>query len=293
MITDVLLIIVIILLITLIFLISKRGEIEPTIIESAISRVWKESGLDQRVGEITTHAQDMRESHRSIEQMLRVPKERASFGEISLETILSDQLPPDMFGIRKKILDGKIPDSYIKSTVGLICIDSKFPLDNYEKMIEAVEVKEKEGLKKQFIRDVQGHLNKISSDYVCPEKGSAEFAFAYIPSEGVYYFLLTEAYDMLRELTKKGVQLVSPLTISQKIELIKTGVHAKKLSEEAELVNNNIIGLSNQFEAIDEIWKVFYERHFKNAGTKADELDRAYNRLREEFNRISKFSENK
>ena len=293
MITDVLLIIVIILLITLIFLISKRGEIEPTIIESAISRVWKESGLDQRVGEITTHAQDMRESHRSIEQMLRVPKERASFGEISLETILSDQLPPDMFGIRKKILDGKIPDSYIKSTVGLICIDSKFPLDNYEKMIEAVEVKEKEGLKKQFIRDVQGHLDKISADYVCPEKGSAEFAFAYIPSEGVYYFLLTEAYNMLREFTKKGVQLVSPLTISQKIELIKTGVHAKKLSEEAELVNNNIIKLSHQFEDIDKIWKLFYESHFRNAEKKAGELDQAYKKLRDEFNRISKLSENK
>ncbi|MBE0521648.1 MAG: DNA recombination protein RmuC [Candidatus Methanoperedenaceae archaeon] len=291
MIIEILLILVVLLLIILVFLVLKSGKIEPITIESAISRVWMESGLDEKVGEITTHARDIRDSHRSIEQMLRVPKERASFGEISLETILSDQLSPDMFGIRERILDGKIPDSYIKSTVGLICIDSKFPLDNYEKMADTTDVKEKEILKKQFIRDVQGHLNKISADYVCPEKGSAEFAFAYIPSEGVYYFLLTEAYHMLREFTKKGVQVVSPLTISHKIELIKTGIHAKKLSNEAELVKSNIIKLSRQFEDIDIIWKVFYETHLRNAGKKADELDQSYKKLRDEFNRISEFSE--
>jgi len=73
---------------------------------------------------VALHAQDIRDSHRSIEQMLRVPTERATFGEISMETILSDQLPPDMFGIRKSVFGKKFPDAYIWSAVGLICIDS-------------------------------------------------------------------------------------------------------------------------------------------------------------------------
>ncbi len=291
MITEILLGIVIILLIVLIYLFHTKRAVDPKEVESALFKIWKESGIDEKVGELTTHAKEIKESHRSIEQMLRVPAERGAFGEIALETILSDQLPPDMFGIKEKILDGKIPDAYIKSTVGIICIDSKFPLDNYRKMIESDDPKEKETYRKQFLRDVKGHLDKISSDYVCPEKGTADFAFAFIPSEGVYWFLVNEAFELLRDYTKNGVQVVSPLTLSHKVELIKAGVHAKKLSEEAEKVKNNIIRLSQQFKEIDEIWRVFYTHHFKNLANKAEELDRAYRRLREEFDRISKLSE--
>jgi DNA recombination protein RmuC len=196
-----------------------------------------------------------------------------------------------MFGIRKKILDGKIPDAYIRSTVGVICIDSKFPLDNYRKMLEIEDPMEKEALKRQFIKDMQGHMKKILDDYVCPEKGSAEFAFAYIPSEGVYYFLLSENYEMLRDYAKKGVQVVSPLTISHKIELIKAGVHARKLSEEAEKVKENLLKISRGFRDIDEKWRVFYETYLRNAGKKAEELDTAYQRLREDFDRVSRLSE--
>lgn len=222
--------------------------------------------------------------------MLRVPIERASLGEIAVEQILSDQLPPDMFGMRERILERKVPDAHIKSTVGAICIDSKFPLDNYRKMMEAEDLKEREKLKRQFLRDVQGHLKKVADDYVCPQSGSAEFAFAFIPSESVYHFLVTEAYDTLRSYTSRGVQAVSPLTLSHKIELIKAGVHARKLSEQAEKIRDDIFRLSQRFSEIDKNWQVFYESHLRNAIRKAEELDRAYQKLREEFDRISQLS---
>ena len=294
MITEILLVVILIVLLASVVLISLvyRGRsIESKEIEPALSKVWRESGLDKQVGELTAHAKDIRDTHKSIEQMLRVPKERASFGELSLETILSDQLPPDMFGMRERVLDGKAPDAHIKSTVGLICIDSKFPLDNFQKMTDTMDTKEKDACKKQFIRDVQGHLDKICDDYVCPENGSAEFAFAYIPSEGVYYFLVSEAFQMLRNYTSKGVQVVSPLTLAHKVELIKTGVHARKLSEEAQRVHNDILKLSRQFEDVDQAWKVLYQTHLRNAGNQADKLDLAYKKVREEFDRISQLSE--
>ena len=290
MITYFLLGVVIILLGIIIFLLLKREKIEKEDIENVILKIWNESGLNERIGELGLHAKEIKEAHKSIERMLRVPFERGSFGEIVLETILSDQLPPDMFGIRKKVLDGKIPDAYIKSTVGIICIDSKFPLENYRKMIESEDPKEKEIYKNNFLRDVKFHLEKIANDYVCPEKGSAGFAFAYIPSESVYWFLVNFAFEMLRDYVKKGVQVVSPLTLSHKIELIKAGVHAKKLSEEAERVNNAILELSREFEKIDKVWKTFYGTHLKNLVGKAEELDGAYKRLKEEFDKISKLS---
>ena len=291
MVIEILLGIIIVLLIVLVFLLLRKTRIEPKDVKTAIFEVWRDSGLSDKVGELATHARELKEVHKSIEQMLRVPTERGTFGEIALETILSDQLPYDMFGIRKKVLDGKIPDAYIKSTVGIICIDSKFPLENYRKMIENNNESEKERYKNKFISDVKEHLNKIVHDYVCPEKGSADFAFAYIPSEGVYWFLVNEAFELLRDYTKNGVHVVSPLTLSHKIELIKAGVHAKKLSEEAEKVKKDIIRLSQLFRKVDEAWRVFYRTHFKNLSGKAEELDEAYKKLREEFDRISKLSE--
>ena len=291
MIIEGLLAIIVILLVLLIFLTLKSKKVEPKDVEAAISGTWIKLGLDEKIGAVESHAKDIRDGYKSFEQMLRVPTERASFGEFSMETIFADQLPQDMYGIRERTLDGKIPDAYIRSTVGIICIDSKFPLYNFGKMLDAEDVKEKEVFKKQFIRDIQGHLDKIACDYVCPEKGSAEFAFAYIPSEGIYYFLVNEAFDMLREYTKRGVQVVSPLTLSHKIELIKAGVHAKKLSEDIEKVRYNLVRLSQRFGEVDEVWRIFYRTHFKNLETKAEELDDAYKKLRDEFERVSKMSE--
>jgi len=289
-ITEILLGVIVLLLVALIYLVLKRGHIEPKDIESAISSVWRDSGLDEQVGRVTTFAQDIRDDYRALEQMLRVPTERASLGEVALEGILADQLPPDMFGVRTRILGGKIPDAYIRSTVGAICIDSKFPLDNYRRLMEAEDPSDGKGYKKQFIRDVRGHLKKIADDYVCPESGSAEFAFAFIPSESVYYFLVTEAYDLLRDYTAKGVQVVSPLTLSHKVELIKAGVHARKLSEQAQEIRNDIVRIGQRFSEVDRDWQVFYETHLKRATRKAEDLDNAYQRLKEEFDRVSKLS---
>jgi DNA recombination protein RmuC len=248
--------------------------------------------LNKKMGEIVTYSSDIIQTNRSIEQMLRIPKERASFGEINLEIILADQLPPDMFGIRKKILNGKIPDAYIKSTVGLICIDARFPLDNYMKMLEEKE-ENKDNYRKQFIKDVDIHLLDVAKNYINVEKGSAEFAFAYIPSESVYYFLVTDnsGYNLLKEYTKKGVQVVSPLTLSHKIELIKTGVHARKLSEDAEKVRNEMIRVGTAFKYIDDSWRILYDTHLRNIIKKSDEVDKAYKSVREEFDKIAKFGD--
>lgn len=290
MVTQILLVTVVILLVFLIFLVVRGRGARPRDIEDAVSSTWTKLGLEEKIGLLTAHTQDIRDCHRSIEQMLRVPKERAALGELSLETILSDQLSPDMFGIRKSILDGKVPDAHIRSTVGLICIDSKFPLDNYRSMVETEDSRERDGFKTNFRRDVRNHLNKIAQDYVCPDKGSAEFAFAYIPSEGVYYFLVSEEFEMLRDYARKGVQVVSPLTLCHKIELIKAGVHAKRLSQEAENVRNDLNTISQRFAQIDALWRVFYDTHLRNAGERAEELDREYKKLRDEFDRISRMS---
>ncbi len=280
--------VVILLLIALIYLVFTRGKVEPENLEVAVVKAMQQSGLEQTVGRLETYARDIRHDYRSLDRMLRVPTERGSLGEIALETILADQLPPDMFGIRQRLFNGEIPDAFIKSTSGYIIIDSKFPLDNYRRLREIHDPKARGQFKRRFLGDVRGHLEKIATAYVRPEKGTADFAFAFIPSEGVYYFLVTYGYDLLREYAQRGVQVVSPLTLTQKVELIRAGVHARRLSEQAEQVRNDIIQLSRRFATVDTAWRVFYGTHFRNAANKADEIDAAYRQVRETFDSIAR-----
>lgn len=214
---------------------------------------------------------------------------RGSFGEISLEKILSDHMPPDVYGIRTAVL-GKVPDAQRLSTVGTICIDSKFPQVNYRKMVETGRLEDTEKAKKLFLQDVEGHLTKVAEDYVCAEIGSAEFAFAYIPREAVYWFLASNAFDLFHDFAKKGVQVVSSLTLAHRMELIKAGVYAKKLSEEPQKVQKEILTLGSHFKDIGEMWSTLYDRHLAYLKGKEDELDSALKLLQEQFGEIQSIS---
>jgi len=149
----------------------------------------------------------------------------------------------------------------------------------------------KEIAKRAFIGDVRSQLEKIAMDYVCPEKGSAEFAFAFFPSEAVYWFLVSEAFDLMRDFARRGVQVVSPLTLSHKIELIKAGVHAKELSEQAEKIQKDIFKLASHFNRVDKLWSTLFDTHVRNLKGRADEFESAWKLLGEEFRSIETMSE--
>ena len=288
--TELLLIAVVTLLVlavALLLVLLRTRRMPQAEVESAVSGAWLKLGLGEQVGRIAGSAEQIQRDYRSLEQLIRAPTERGFLGEIGLEAVLADALPPDMFGIRERVLEGLVPDANIRSTAGLICIDSKFPLENYRRLLECSSESERQRVTRQFLRDVEGHLRKVAQDYVRPERGSADFAFLYVPSEAVYWFVVTEGYGLLRQWVKQGVQVVSPLTLAHKVELIKAGVHARKLSEEAGEVRKELLRLGHAFRALDDQWLVFYGTHLKNLVRKGEEVDAAYSELREEFARIA------
>jgi DNA recombination protein RmuC len=231
----------------------------------------------------------MKQFHSDVEQMLRTPQHRGSFGEQQLETILADQLPPDMYGVREAVVGNRRPDAYVETTEGVVCIDSKFPLEAFERYVDADGDDEAERHRREFARAVESQLDKIRSDYVRPEDGTAEFAFAFIPSERVYYHLVAEEYDLLRAYAAEGVQVVSPLTLTGKLDLVRAGVHARRLSEQAEEVQSRLRRLARRFDDFGEEWSTF-RTHIRNAKNKADDADAEFGRLREEFDRIEGLS---
>lgn len=254
-------------------------------LSAAISKTWRDMEFDRTVGQLETHAGEMRSLHDDIASMLKNPRERGEFGEQQLDVLLADHLPPEMYGIREQVVDGKTPDAHIRSSAGLICIDSKFPLDNYERFVDADDEDARAEYRRAFAGDVERQLEKIATDYVRPEGETASFAFAFIPSEAVYYHLITEEYDLLREYTKRGVQVVSPLTFGHKLELIRADVQAQKLSEQAEAIRDELSELRAQFDDVEDEWTTLY-RHVRNAKTKADDVQREYDDLRAAFDRI-------
>jgi DNA recombination protein RmuC len=272
----------------LLFVVPGRDgqQLHPDHLRAQFGATIRELNLDSTAGQIETHAREMREIHGDIEQMLRTPQHRGGFGEEQLEVILQDQLPPDMYGVREAVVGNKTPDAHIETSEGVICIDSKFPLDQYEAYLEAdPESEEAARAKRAFRAAVEGQLSKVAEDYVRPEAGTAAFAFAFIPSESVYYHLVTTEYGLLREFSRRGVQVVSPLTFGHKLELIKAGVHAKRLSQEAAQVQDRLQTLRGRFEAFGDEWSTFM-RHVTNAKNKADDADAEFDRLRDEFDRI-------
>lgn len=266
---------------------ERQVEVDGDRLELALDRTLSDIDFETTVHDIEKHAGELRDLHGNIENMLRAPRERGAFGEQQLEVLLSDHLPPDMFGIREQVIDGKAPDAHVRSSAGLICIDAKFPLDNYERYLHADDEAEAERYRREFAANVEAQLEKIRTDYVRPEAGTADFAFAFVPAESVYYHLVTEEYELLRSYTTKGVQVVSPLTFGHKLELIKADVNARKLTEQAEEVRNRLQGLTAAFEEVEDEWETFY-RHLRNAKGRADDVNAAYGRLRAEFDRIDR-----
>ena len=241
-----------------------------------------DSGLSSELGEIRTHASEIKELHGDIASMLRAPQQRGCFGEEQLETILSDHLPADMYGIRKKAVGGKVPDAYIDTSQGKVCIDSKFPLDNYENFVETGD----ESYAKKFGRDVRKQLEKIERDYIDRDNGTVGTAFAFIPSESVYYHLVTEEFDMIREFSSRGVQLVSPLTLGHKLQLIKADIRSRKMSEKAEEIEKRLESVSKGFESLEKTWSTL-RKHIRNSGSKAEEMNSEFENLKDRFDRIN------
>jgi DNA recombination protein RmuC len=263
----------------------QRDEIETDQLTTALHTTLAEMDFAQSVSRIEDRATELRDVHQNLERLLRVPRERGEFGEQQLEIILEDHLPPDMYGIRERVVGNKTPDAHIETREGLVCIDSKFSLDAYERALEAEDVETRATHERTFRNQVEEQLAKIATDYVRPDQGTTDFAFAFVPSESVYYHLVTEEYDMLREYTKRGVQVVSPLTLGHKLELIKAGVQARKLSEEASEILDHLDRLDHRFDAFEDEWATL-ERHISNAHGKAEDVDRELNRMRDSFDRI-------
>lgn len=260
----------------------RLGELDTKVdrrLESA-GKTTKE--IHERLGEVGKATNQMLERAKDLarlEQALRPPKARGGFGELLLENLLRDRLPNSAYSMQYRFDGGEIVDAVVR--VGqLIPVDSKFPLDNYHRIVEAENDDERILHEKAFARDVKGHIDAIAGKYIRPAEGTYDFAFMYVPVETVYYELACGKTGALLEYAHaKRIFPVSPTTFTAYLQVIVLGMRGMQIEQHAHEVMGYVADLQHDFDKFTE--------DFDLIGT---HLGRAQSKFTDADKRLDKFT---
>lgn len=196
--------------------------------------------LSQNLSELQTshrHIKELRDELTSLNAVLHTPKLRGNLGELMLEEMLRNYFPPSRFALQHAFPSGvKVDACLFLEDQYKLCIDAKFPLENYRKAIESQE--NNTALLGAFKRDVKKHITDIQSKYIIPSQKTLGFALMYIPSETIYYELIArkEFADVLPFAYDQGVLPVSPSTLFSYIQILLLGFKGLQVEQHAERI---------------------------------------------------------
>lgn len=223
-----------------------------------------------------------------LEDILKNPKQRGILGEYYLETVLKNVLPPTAYQMQYKFKDGEIVDAVIFLGEQIIPIDSKFSLENYNRIIGERDPAEREKLEKLFKQDLKNRIDETAK-YVRPDEGTVEYAFMFIPAEAIYYDLLVNQIGAVKINTRdlieyanreKHVIVVSPTTFHVYIQLFAEGLRRMKISESVKDIIKRVGDLGKHLNAYDE--------YFIKLGNHLGTTVGAYNSASTELKKIDK-----
>lgn len=223
----------------------------------------------------------------SLENILRNPKQRGILGEYYLETVLKNVLPPGSYQMQYPFPDGSIVDSVVFVKDKIIPIDSKFSLENYNKMVEEKDGIEKKRLETIFLNDLKNRITETSK-YIQPDKNTTEFAFMFIPHEAIYYDLITNKVGLLddgenliqRALSKYKVIITSPTSFLAYLQTVLQGLKALQIEESAKEIIKRVGDLGKHLKAYDE--------YHNKLGNSLNTVVNHYNASNKELKKIDK-----
>jgi len=242
--------------------------------------------IQQQLGQVQQAGQQMHDTASKLESILGGAKNRGTFGETTLERLLEDSLPRSQYTLQYNFRSGKSADAVIHlRDKKIMAIDSKFPLDAFQRLEVEDEQSRKEA-RKDFVNAVKNHANSIAEKYIVPDEGTLELALMFVPSEAVYYELLrsTDSKEIAVDAhcrTKKIVP-VSPNTLYAHLSVIAMGLRGMQIEENAKRLSANLDGLRKHLENFSEPFDKI-GKHLNNAQqcfTEADKrFDKATNTL--------------
>lgn len=272
---------------------ANRNTIKQSEINSDISRQ-----ANQKIEEITKKLSNLEETNKQIkdiwgqleglESILKNPKQRGILGEYFLENVLKNILPPENYNLQYTFKNGEVVDWVIFVKDKIIPIDSKFSLENYNKILEEKDELKREIYLKDFRTDLKKRIDETSK-YIRPEEGTMEFAFMFIPSEGIYYDLLVNKVGTLKAnsvdlieyaFKEKKVIIVSPTSFYAYLQTVLQGLRALQIEENALEIRKWVEKLARHLDA--------YEEYLQKLGNSLGTTVGHYNNAYKNFNMMEK-----
>ena len=218
------------------------------------------------IGDVKRDIGEMSEIGRSmkdLQEFLQSPKLRGNIGEHVLNELLKQMLPKQAFDIQYTFKTGDKVDAAIKTSAGIVPIDSKFPMENYRKMVSGKSDTEKRKAGKEFEKDVKKHINDISKKYILTEEGTIDYALMYIPSEAVYYEVVNNS-DLFDYSSLKRVLPVSPTTFYAYLRAILMSFEGQKIETKAKEMLGAIRAIRKDYSKVEDNLSVL-QKHLNNA----------------------------
>lgn len=244
------------------------------------------------IGALNRHVGEMSEVGRgikSLQEFLQSPKLRGNIGEQVLTDMIGQTFPKNSFHLQYTFRSGVKVDAVLKTDAGLLCIDSKFPMENFTLMHRGETESERARAKKEFFADVKKHISDISKKYILPEEGTMDFALMYIPSESVYYEIVNEQ-DIMNYARKLRVYPVSPNTLYAHLQVLLLSFQGKELEQKSREVFRMFRAIQKDYEKIDEQLGVL-GRHINNAYNSMSSVTGAFQLLGQKLSRTQALSD--
>jgi DNA recombination protein RmuC len=262
--------------------IQKQFSASSKIISEVTEKLTKMEDTNKRVVDVATEL-------KTLQNVLQNPKQRGVLGEYYLDQVLKNVLPPDGYQAQYKFKDGEIVDAVIMLEKGKILpVDSKFSLENYNRLVEETDKTQREVIARAFKADLKGRIDETSK-YIRPSEGTMDYAFMFIPSEAIYYDLLinkvgvtnTSARDLIEyAFREKNVIIVSPTTFMAYLQTVMQGLRALQIEEQAKDIQIRVGELGRHIAAYETLMQKLggslgtSVNHFNNAHKELKKIDK-------------------
>ncbi len=240
--------------------------------------------LDETNKQVVSFADQLQ----NLQDILKNPKQRGILGEYYLETLLKNVLPPSNYKMQYAFTNGEIVDAAVFVKEKIIPIDSKFSLENYNRLAEAKDPSEKERLEKLFVSDLKMRIQETSK-YIRPAEGTMDFAFMFIPHEAIYYDLLVNKIGLVTDDTENLIQraaskykvlIVSPTSFLAYLQTVLQGLKALQIEESAKTIRSNVESLQKHL--------LSYQEYHQKLGNSLGTTVNHYMASGKEFKKIDK-----
>lgn len=241
-----------------------------------------------KLDETNKQVMNVADQLQGLEDILKNPKHRGVLGEYFLENVLKNVLPPKNYQMQYEFKNGDIVDAAVFVKDKIIPIDSKFSLENYNRVLQEKDTVRREELEKQFRADLKNRIDETAK-YIKPGENTMDFAFMFIPAEGIYYDLLVNQIGAIKVNTRdlieyafkeKHVIIVSPTSFFAYLQTVLQGLRALQIEESAKEIRKYVEMLQKHLLSYDE--------YMKKLGNNLDTAVNAYNRASKEFGKVDK-----